>query len=531
MPLVEGKSNEAVSKNISIERHAGKPQDQAIAIAMRKAGRSRGDDAENEHYRGLASWVEDYKNLRKSNPSTARQVKGNIDAKIREHKLDPDRVWGEDPDRRQQHVIVHPRRRSDCMAQMDAIIATCDAGRFDWKKAELEAERARKEYRESPRKPWVEMEEEAERANREYAEEQRQKKLGIYRGDAERINFQSSGAQRGTGAGSAHKFSEGEEAAARKRSEEYQAKLRERLASAPPRQPQHGGGGERVGFKSLGTHRGDADRKPTKHEENMYAFQMARFENKIRSSSEPQQTEFTPPHPKEWEKHINRTQAKYARRDAEEFEDRINGMSDAQFEDCLKKADAILGKMGLEQSKRHPAAVAQLRQVDDGDEFQTYNPKTKPAKPENSSLTGLYGTLMSSSNLVKLDSLATRIAGARALWERPGSPGEKAAAEEALRRMGVDPYAMGDKPGHASPPQDAYKAWSAAKPEAQSRTVLRFYVDVFVEKDGRRVFSFNLVATGKLDAMAKAERKSKEDWEASTGKKAPKFRFEVRQAP
>jgi hypothetical protein len=41
MPLVKGKSKEAVSKNIKTEMKAGKPQKQAIAIAMSKAGMSK----------------------------------------------------------------------------------------------------------------------------------------------------------------------------------------------------------------------------------------------------------------------------------------------------------------------------------------------------------------------------------------------------------------------------------------------------------------------------------------------------------
>ncbi len=41
MPLVKGKSKEAISKNIRIERGAGKPERQAIAIAMSKAGKSK----------------------------------------------------------------------------------------------------------------------------------------------------------------------------------------------------------------------------------------------------------------------------------------------------------------------------------------------------------------------------------------------------------------------------------------------------------------------------------------------------------
>jgi hypothetical protein len=45
MPLEAGKSREAISKNIATERHAGKPEKQAIAIAMNKAGLSNKDDA------------------------------------------------------------------------------------------------------------------------------------------------------------------------------------------------------------------------------------------------------------------------------------------------------------------------------------------------------------------------------------------------------------------------------------------------------------------------------------------------------
>ena len=45
MPLVEGKSREAVSQNIKTEMEAGKPQKQAVAIALNKA---RGDAASGE---------------------------------------------------------------------------------------------------------------------------------------------------------------------------------------------------------------------------------------------------------------------------------------------------------------------------------------------------------------------------------------------------------------------------------------------------------------------------------------------------
>ena len=50
MPLQSGKSNKVISSNISELIHSGRPQAQAVAIAMSKAGKSRKKKSHDKNY-------------------------------------------------------------------------------------------------------------------------------------------------------------------------------------------------------------------------------------------------------------------------------------------------------------------------------------------------------------------------------------------------------------------------------------------------------------------------------------------------
>ena len=50
MPLVKGSSQQAISKNIRTEMRAGKPQKQAVAIALNTAHHSDHSAKRSDHY-------------------------------------------------------------------------------------------------------------------------------------------------------------------------------------------------------------------------------------------------------------------------------------------------------------------------------------------------------------------------------------------------------------------------------------------------------------------------------------------------
>jgi hypothetical protein len=73
MPLVKGKSKAAIGKNIKTEMAAGKPQKQAVAIALNTAHHSKHSANRSRHYHEQVVAQKTFKG-----PSKMTQARGQL---------------------------------------------------------------------------------------------------------------------------------------------------------------------------------------------------------------------------------------------------------------------------------------------------------------------------------------------------------------------------------------------------------------------------------------------------------------------
>lgn len=76
MPLLSSSDRETISKNIATERRAGKPEKQAVAIAMSKAGKSYKDVAD-----AVAKLAEDGRRLTERCDGAFKKLEGKLKGK------------------------------------------------------------------------------------------------------------------------------------------------------------------------------------------------------------------------------------------------------------------------------------------------------------------------------------------------------------------------------------------------------------------------------------------------------------------
>jgi hypothetical protein len=107
-----GSATQSVANDIAAGRSktvvagGGQPMSSNAAAAQSlmsglKSTQAPVHDSMGDHYRGLASWVSDYKSARAyGNVKLAKSLRGNIDAAVSKHGLDRARVYGGDPEKR-----------------------------------------------------------------------------------------------------------------------------------------------------------------------------------------------------------------------------------------------------------------------------------------------------------------------------------------------------------------------------------------------------------------------------------------------
>ncbi len=117
MPLESGSSRAAISHNIATEMKAGKPQKQAVAIAMNKAGKSRKDAAVPENHKRV---VEEFERL------LHKYEAGGVTGQAFNEMLRLGRVLGRAKEIYEVKRGVDARLDAACQA-MDSLTAACDA--------------------------------------------------------------------------------------------------------------------------------------------------------------------------------------------------------------------------------------------------------------------------------------------------------------------------------------------------------------------------------------------------------------------
>lgn len=129
-----------------------------------------------------------------------------------------------------------------------------------------------------------------------------------------------------------------------------------------------------------------------------------------------------------------------------------------------------------------------------------------------------------SMDALVVDGLAERIAGARALYNRPGTPGEKEAAAAALRRMGIDPNTLGS----SASPEPARSAPPKPRPTSSQRTYRVILQYVWTNKMGvtktMETSPFVTEARDRIEAESKARADAMYSWRMTVGGRPPEFR-------
>lgn len=119
------------------------------------------------------------------------------------------------------------------------------------------------------------------------------------------------------------------------------------------------------------------------------------------------------------------------------------------------------------------------------------------------------------------DGLAERIAGAKALYLRPGTPGEREAAAAALRRMGIDPTTLATAgPSNSQPSQRP----SRAGPRKYEVVLQYTWTNKHGVTQTQYTPKFVTEASDEIEAEAKARADMMYTWRKTVGGRPPEFR-------